>query len=191
MIQALEDAFSTKDDLLRACNQLRTEGLGFWRRIDADRFWSRQNVVWSPADNVRHLILSTVPVARALRVHRLILGTLFGVAKTPSRNWTSLCSTYLAGLASGGTAGRYAPKQTAPPTNTLEEQQQLVSQFAFTLRRLEEGIKPWNERDLERYRLPHPVLGRLTVREMLMFTLFHVEHHQENVARRLTDPCDP
>jgi len=191
MMQAWEDTIATKNDLLGACAQLRTEGLGFWRRIESDRFWSRQNVVWSPADNVRHLILSTVPVARALRVHRLILLTLFGVAETPSRSWNSLCSTYLEGLARGGTAGRYAPKQAAPPTNLLEGQQQLVGQFASTLLRLEEGIKPWKEKDLERYRLPHPVLGRLTVREMLMFTLFHVEHHRGKVARHLPTPCDP
>jgi hypothetical protein len=32
----------------------------------------------------------------------------------------------------------------------------------------------------------HPVLGRLPLREMLMFTLFHFEHHRDQVARRLT-----
>lgn len=183
-MQTFEDVVPTKKDLIGACAQLRAEGLEFWRRIEADRFWSRQNVVWSPADNVRHLILSTVPVARALRVHRLILRTLFGVAETPSRNWNSLCSTYLEGLARGGTAGSYAPKLNASPKNPLEGQQQLLSQFASTLLRLEDGIKPWSERDLDRYRLPHPVLGRLTVREMQMFTIFHFNHHRENVARR-------
>ena len=43
----------------------------------------------------------------------------------------------------------------------------------------------WGEWTLDRLRLPHPALGRLTVREMLFFTLYHNLHHVENVARRI------
>jgi hypothetical protein len=32
--------------------------------------------------------------------------------------------------------------------------------------------------------MPHPLLGKLTVREMLLFTLYHNLHHVQNVARR-------
>jgi hypothetical protein len=38
---------------------------------------------------------------------------------------------------------------------------------------------------LERIRLPHPLLGRLTTREMLFFTLYHNQHHVEVAKRRL------
>jgi hypothetical protein len=38
---------------------------------------------------------------------------------------------------------------------------------------------------LDRWRLPHPLLGRLTVREMLFFTLCHNRHHLEGVRRKL------
>ncbi|MCB9182399.1 MAG: DinB family protein [Flavobacteriales bacterium] len=41
----------------------------------------------------------------------------------------------------------------------------------------------WSESDLERYLLPHPLLGKLTLREMLYFTLYHVQHHQALVQR--------
>jgi hypothetical protein len=44
----------------------------------------------------------------------------------------------------------------------------------------------WSERQLDRIRLPHPVLGKLSVREMLFFTLYHNQHHIEAVKRRLT-----
>jgi uncharacterized damage-inducible protein DinB len=39
---------------------------------------------------------------------------------------------------------------------------------------------------LDRLRLPHPALGKLTVREMLFFTIYHNIHHVENVVRRLS-----
>jgi len=34
-----------------------------------------------------------------------------------------------------------------------------------------------DEDDLDRVMLPHPLLGKLTLREMLFFTIYHVEHH--------------
>jgi hypothetical protein len=47
------------------------------------------------------------------------------------------------------------------------------------------AVEGWSERALDRFRLPHPALGQLTVREMLHFTLYHNLHHVENVAARL------
>ena len=33
--------------------------------------------------------------------------------------------------------------------------------------------------DLDKYVLPHPLLGKVTLREMLYFTIHHNEHHLE------------
>ena len=45
-------------------------------------------------------------------------------------------------------------------------------------------VARWNEADLDRYRMPHPLLGLLTVREMLQFTVYHTAHHLSRVAER-------
>ena len=37
----------------------------------------------------------------------------------------------------------------------------------------------------QRYSPPHPLLGRITLREMLLFTLLHFDHHRDKVAARL------
>lgn len=49
-------------------------------------------------------------------------------------------------------------------------------------------MAPWSETQLDSYLLPHPVLGRVTVREMLMFTLFHFDHHRDTVSSRMGLP---
>jgi hypothetical protein len=49
---------------------------------------------------------------------------------------------------------------------------------------LHAALGRWGERSLDRLRLPHPALGTLTVREMLLFTLYHNLHHVLVVARR-------
>jgi hypothetical protein len=43
----------------------------------------------------------------------------------------------------------------------------------------------WRDRQLDRYRLPHPLLGALTVREMVAWSLYHGRHHRALVRERL------
>ncbi|NBX80802.1 MAG: DinB family protein, partial [Flavobacteriales bacterium] len=43
----------------------------------------------------------------------------------------------------------------------------------------------FTEDDLDKYVLPHPLLGKLTLREMLCFTIYHVKHHVEIIKRDL------
>ncbi len=180
-------AVPTKEEIRQECGELRRNGLRFWMDMDTNRFWDRGDAQWSPADNVRHLILSTVPVARGLHIPRWVFRVLFGLSPTSSRTWDALRSTYLDRLASGGTAGRYAPALVDAPRYPETEQKQLVGQCESTVLRLERAVQRWQDLDLDRYRLPHPLLGLLTVREMVMFTLFHFDHHRERVARRLME----
>ena len=43
-------------------------------------------------------------------------------------------------------------------------------------------LERMDEKQLDAYLLPHPLLGKLTLREMLYFTIYHVEHHGRLVA---------
>lgn len=183
-------AAPTKETILAMLAGLRGDGLELWRRMEAALFWSRHDGQWSPADNVHHLMISTAPVTRALHMPRLLLCACFGVSRRPSRSWDALRSAYRDGLAAGAKAGRYAPPRGAVPVEAAPGQRRLVLQCEGTVLGLENAIEPWREEDLDRYWLPHPVLGWVTVREMLMFTLFHFDHHRDNVARRLV-ACPP
>ncbi len=49
---------------------------------------------------------------------------------------------------------------------------------------LAQGIERWSDAQLDRRCLPHPLLGKLSVREMLFFTLYHNLHHVQVAERR-------
>jgi DinB superfamily len=175
----------SKSEIRDSLRALRTEGLTFWYDIAPEQFASAIGSAWSPADNVRHLAKATAPVALALRLPRIALRAMFGVATVASRTFDELRQTYLGVLSKGATAGRFAPSPTRPPADLGAWQQHLVGRCAASIDRVERGLGPWSEADLDRYRLPHPLLGRLTVREMALFTLYHYEHHKANVVRRM------
>lgn len=60
----------------------------------------------------------------------------------------------------------------------------LMAAHAEAVDRFAAAIGDWPERALDRYRLPHPLLGKLTVREMAQFTLLHNVHHVAVAERR-------
>ena len=62
-----------------------------------------------------------------------------------------------------------------------------MSQCQSGVEALTRALEAWDDVDLDRCRLPHPLLGKLTVREMMFFTLYHYEHHRAIIARRLGD----
>ena len=45
-------------------------------------------------------------------------------------------------------------------------------------------IEKWDEKSLSKYVIPHPLLGKLSVREMLYFTILHTDHHRQILKDR-------
>jgi hypothetical protein len=43
----------------------------------------------------------------------------------------------------------------------------------------------FSEAQLDEYVLPHPILGKLTIREMLYFTIYHATHHHLATLKNL------
>ncbi len=141
---------------------------------------------WSPAHHARHLTLSNRPLIQALRLPRLALLAVGGKAENGrvGRDFATMRETYLAALKAGARAsGRFLP--------TLEGSQDAAGQAAGVaeLRESAEGLSGaaarWPDADLDGLTLPHPVLGKLTLREMLYFAVYHHSHHLEGVRRLL------
>ena len=174
----------TKPEILRDLEAVRAWCAELWGSFEADEFFTPIGEAWSPADNVRHLIKSNRPVARALGLPRSALLLRFGFTLRPSRPYSKLRATYHGALASGLRAGDYAPTPLTPAQQSVEQRRQILSRWSESLSSLGAALQGWSEGSLDRLRLPHPGLGMLTVREMLFFTLYHNTHHVLGVAER-------
>jgi uncharacterized damage-inducible protein DinB len=113
-----------------------------------------------------------------------VIWLIWGPARTPSRDYLAVRDAYHRRLADGLTAGRFAPRPEPVPSAPAPARRELMARRELRARALAAAIEGWGESDLDRCRLPHPGLGKLTVREMLLFTLYHNLHHVQNVARR-------
>ena len=163
----------SRDDLLRAFASAADEIGGFFAGLDATTFTAGDTEHWSPAHHVDHLIRSNGPVAGGLSVAR---GRLLPLpAQHRPRTYAEIRGAYRAGLAAGARAsGRWLPQ----PEGT---QLQMTERYASSLRAVHETLGDWTDAELDAWAMPHPVLGVLSVREMLYFTLYHNRHHADGV----------
>jgi hypothetical protein len=174
----------TKPEILRELRTLHERSTRFWEAFSTADFLEPIGEAWSPADNVRHLSKSIRPLAQGLRVPKPLIFLRFGLSLRGSRGYEEIREVYQGILAGGADAGRFAPKPEGPSVDPEAWRRELMERREATAKALEEAIELWGERALDRCRLPHPLLGKLTVREMLFFTLYHNLHHVRNVARR-------
>jgi hypothetical protein len=63
----------------------------------------------------------------------------------------------------------------------------LSVQLNVIISKLTKGIAGFTEKDLDTIILPHPLLGKITYREMMYFTICHVLHHQALIKKALQE----
>ena len=145
-----------------------------------------QGEKWSPADHVRHLRKSIAPLVPALAMPRFVILGMFGWRRAGSRAYPVLREIYLRALGNGGQAGRFAPSPRPIPADAAQYREEVLAEWQRTSDELLVEVARWPETSLDRCRLPHPLLGKLTVREMLFFTLYHNAHHLNLIASRVS-----
>jgi uncharacterized damage-inducible protein DinB len=114
---------------------------------------------------------------------RLALWFMFGKSRRNSVAWSEIQDRYRGLLDAGANAGRFAPSEREEP-DPEAGQARIMGQFVQVNRGLRAAIAKWADRSLDRYQLPHPLLGKLTLREMLIFTAYHQVHHLDGVKGR-------
>ena len=180
----------SKDEILRAIDDVEAEVAAFFGGLSDDELVHREGDAWTPAEHLAHLATSVSAVARGLGMPRLLLRLRFGGASAPSRSDEEVRRDYQERLAGGGRAsGVYIPPRQDPKAEEVASlRAALLARWARVNDRLRTALAPWSERQLDRVCLPHPLLGKLTTREMLFFTLYHGRHHVEGARRRLPRP---
>jgi hypothetical protein len=174
----------TLPDLGQALNRLVTGGVSFVAPMSDAVFFAPQGSAWSPAEHLRHLRKSSAPLVTALKLPQLVLRLRFGGHSAPSRTFTQVRELYLSKLAAGGKAGEYAPTPEPPPANPVDRRNEIINSWTSVTVELVNAMNRWSEAALDRHQLPHPLLGPLSVREMLGFTVYHTAHHLRRIEER-------
>jgi hypothetical protein len=148
-------------------------------QLSNEEFYDSQYEKWTAGQQLEHILLSVKPVGLAFRFPLFLLKLIWGRANRESKRYDALIQRYHDKLAAGSKAtGPFIPKKV-----DLEKSKKLSSNLKNLVAQLCLSIEKRTEEDLDYYILPHPLLGKLTLREMLYFTIYHVKHHENLVIK--------
>lgn len=155
--------------------------VNFLLKLSEPEFSQSKNDKWTAGQQLEHIYLSVKPLRQVLSLPKGMLQIVFGSSNRESKDYEALVKKYTAILENGGRAStRFTPKKVP-----FEKRQKLKNALAKEVGSLCSKIDKFSEKDLETYVLPHPLLGKLTIREMLYFTMYHVDHHYAITNRNL------
>lgn len=169
-----------KDEIIRELHKHYLDFTQFVQSIPPEKVSTHSNIKWSAAEQLNHIIKSVAPVKLAFSLPHFLLKIAFGKANRPSKNYEQLVVKYQGKLAEGGKA----------PSWFIPEKKRNVSSEASKLDAIVEAlckkVERFSENELDLLLLPHPLMGKLTLREMLYFTIYHVQHHHIQVKNNLS-----
>ena len=175
----------TKEDIIESLSKNHNEFIDLLLSLNENDFLLSVNNKWSAGQQFKHICLSVSPLALGLRLPVIFLRIFFGKANRLSKTYDELVAKYYDKLQKGGVAsGRFVPKPIA-----FEQRKDLERKLSGSVKQLCKNVEGFTEAQLDTYILPHPLLGKLTVREMLYFTIYHVEHHKDLILQSLARPA--
>ena len=170
-----------KPEIIEKLNENHTEFIHYIETLSEEEFIYSKNDKWSAGQQLDHIIRAVKPLTQGFILPGFVLGFMFGKSNRPSKSYDELVKKYHSKLEAGGRAsGRFIP-----PKISYSQRESLLKKLNALNSTLSKQVNKFSEKDLNTYILPHPLLGKLTIREMLYFTAYHVEHHQENIKKAL------
>lgn len=171
----------TKTAIIAASEKIFSAFADTCNHMNETVFFDKPGSKWSVAENVQHLIVSTSTSTLAFSLPLFIVRLVAGEPNRESRTYDALVEKYKAKLAAGGAAsGRFVPK----PITIKAGKEKLMAKWKSTTEKyLAALLKSRTENDLDNYLVKHPLLGKITLRELCYFTIYHTEHHLNIIAR--------
>jgi uncharacterized damage-inducible protein DinB len=149
-----------------------------------DSFWEKDLPgKWSVGQHVLHLIQSTDPLIKGIKAPDILLRWKFGVNNRPSRDYETVVARYQEKLLSVR-EGTTSPFSRNMPTLTFKDRDQTFRDMSDRNRRLNTANLKIREKSLDVILIGHPLMGKLTLREILMWNAFHTEHHRQILEQK-------
>ena len=170
---------ATQLEIITALESSEQSIVAFFSSLSDRRAFEGDAHHWGPAHHLVHLTQASASAERALRSGALPLHRT-----GRSRTYADVRDAATAALA-GTPKDRLLDMGRTVVIPSGAGLADLTNAFAGASAGLRAAASTWAEDALDRHALAHPLMGELTVREMLLFFIVHERHHLKIVRARL------
>ncbi|MGW8121391.1 DinB family protein [Roseivirga echinicomitans] len=163
-----------KDQIREELSSAYLDFINSCKSLTKDEFEYAPEGKWSAGQQIEHLIKSTSPLNKGMGLPKFLIKFRFGKANRASKNFDELVRLYKEKIYKGGVASAaYIPQKVS-----FTQREKLTNQLQHNITSINLKLDKWTEAQLDEIILPHPLLGKITVREMMYFTIHHANHHR-------------
>jgi DinB superfamily len=142
-------------------------------------FWEKTpEGKWSAGHHLIHLVQSTRPLLLGLSLPNFVIKWYYGTSNRPSRSLEEVIQRYQEKLAmvSDGVVSPFSRKM---PNSKAKDSLKWQKTFTEMNERLNKKMLKFSEKDLDTLLVGHPLMGKMTLREILMWNAYHTKHHEK------------
>jgi hypothetical protein len=173
----------TRQQITTRLNENHKVFIDYMNSLSEKDFMYAPKEKWTAGQQLEHILLSVKPLVQVLMLPNFAIKMWFGKSNRQGKTYDELIAKYKSKLQLGGRAsGRFVPKPVI-----FQQRTKLAEAIIQLINKLDKQFNKFSDKDLDEMILPHPLLGKLTLREMMYFTIYHVEHHLEIARRNLTN----
>ncbi|APY06960.1 hypothetical protein BWZ20_00995 [Winogradskyella sp. J14-2] len=130
---------------------------------------------WTQGQQALHLLQSIIPLNNALSLPKFLIRYKFGKANRPVRDYNTIVNRYHERLKDAkGKTFKGSQNMKIPE---IDEKQYILNRLQTESKKLQYKTKRISDKNLDKLVLPHPLMGKMPIREIIMWTAYHVEHH--------------
>ena len=170
-----------KTTLIKSLDDNTAQFIELVKGLNKEEFEFNVNDKWSAGQDLMHLIKVLRIVNIGFTLPKPILRLVFGINKKESRSFEDLRQVYKNALEGGAKA----PTIYIPKLVSHTEKDSLIQKYASLNKSFIDKLNNHTSFELDSYRLPHPILGKISLGELASFTSFHTSHHFDVLKSKL------
>lgn len=169
-----------KQEVINQIEEITEEVISYIEKLSEDKANISVNGKWSINGNIDHLIKSIKPLTKAHKAPKFLLKYKFGKMNRNGRTYDKVNTKYKTAIDANLAPN---PNPFGSKVGEVFSKDKLLSNYKKETKKLIKSLNSWSESQLDTYVLPHPVIGKLSIREMLYFTHLHTKHHFDTIKK--------
>ncbi len=164
-----------KDEIILKLEEKHQTLLNWLAQQEEDKWEVGPENKWTTGQQALHLLQSIKTLNNALSLPKFILKFKFGKSNREVRDYDTVANRYNERLKD--VQGRtFGPSQNMKVPK-IKGKSYLLDRLQTENKKLQYKTNKWTDFQLDSYILPHPLMGKMPIREIIMWTAYHVEHH--------------
>ncbi len=166
-----------KQEIIKRIQQNYQLFIDYIQQLNDKEFMFSYQQKWTAGQQLHHIVICVKPLTQVFGMDKTMIAQNFGTSDRENVDYETLRTKYVQKLEEGGKA----PERFLPEDVSLEQKNILCEQLSQLIIDLCNKIDNFDEKSLETLNIPHPLLGALTLKEMLYNCIYHVEHHHHQI----------